>query len=190
MDFKSYTNALKALIHIHKSTDSFGTALQTTWNDFPLTFNVSVDDRQAFLNITYTIKIETKVFQMRLFNMHEDSKIDESYCCATLESSPVINYVELDPTNIILYNRGTPPSNRLIYNINTLEEEHFQNSTVNIDNNLEFYLYLKEMYFHYNEFMPTMVGFSMRYNPSDELFCTDEFREFATKKLWGIAALI
>ena len=97
----------------------------------------------------------------------------------------VINYIELNPEVIQLYRRVV---DKEMIDRDCIDEQHFQFSTVKDIGPIEDYHYMSGMYDHYHEFVPQGKGVMVRYN-TDNLYCTDEFRDFVAKKVWGLIAL-
>lgn len=200
MDHIKYSNIAKALVHCHNNVHSFYSDISTVFERqmMLIRFQLYVDDYETNLSVTTdssnnnNTKID--ILKMRLVRFHKmtgqtwDETIKLSSYCNTFGwdgEKPKINYIELDPNNINLYKQKKDMPH---VNINNIEEQHFQESTVQDIGEIEQYYYMRDMYCHYHEFIPKGIGFMCRYD-NDERWDNDEFREFVAKKVWGIIAL-
>lgn len=118
----------------------------------------------------------------------EKLRYGDSFCAgASSDYGAVLNYKQSESDSVIVYDSTNHQEK---FNISTLEEEYFQLSTVKQLKDIEFYQYLKNTYYYYENFIPPYSYLTVFYrNAVEEEFKSEPFLELITTKLWGILAL-
>lgn len=166
-----YCPILKQMINLCVFRDEYETGVEVSYDG---------DDDEKHYIVKIKIVDYCKTFDISKNKAHEK----ESFCNivkSDIQRLFSMNYVELDSDKVML-SVGTKNN---ATNINTIEEEHFQLSTINEIEPIERYYYTRDVYQYYNEFIPRGVGLVVKAGEPD----TEDMIDFITKKVWGIIAL-
>ena len=197
MEHIKYSNLVKAILHCHMTVHSFYSDISVIYERTMelIQIQLFVDRYETHLDIfTGEGTKKMNLIKLRIVNFHVLNNITweesvtkhNSYVNITPRGEfDVINYIELNPEVIQLYRRVM---DKEVIDRDCIDEQHFQFSTVKDIGPIEDYHYMSGMYDHYHEFVPQGKGVMVRYN-TDQNFCTDEFRDFVAKKVWGLIAL-
>lgn len=197
MEHIKYSNLVKALLHCHSTVHSFYSdiSIMSDFCEDLIQIQLFVDTYETHLNVFTDAGVNKKnLIKIRILNFdtmngisHEEAITKHNSYINILpqDEFSTINYIELIPENIKLYVRG---DDNCLIDKDCIDEQYFQMSTVKNLPPIENYYYIDSMYDHYNEYIPQGKGVIVRYN-TDELFRTDEFRDFIAKKVWGLIAL-
>lgn len=197
MEHIKYSNIVKALVHCFSTVHSFYSDISVSNEDYTdslIQIQLFVDHYETRLDV-FTDDKKLQLIKIRIVNFHmlnniswEDSITKHNSTVNITPSSDfeVINYIELNPEVIQLY---LNIMKKEMIDRNYIDEQHFQISTVKDIGPVEDYHYMSSMYDHYHEFVPQGKGVMVSYN-TDKHFCTDDFRDFVAKKVWGLIALV
>lgn len=196
MDHAKYSNILKALLHCHSTVHSFYSDVSVVYEDFEdlIQIQLFVDSYETHLNVfSGEGAHKLNLLKMRVVNFEtlnmiswEEATTRYSYVNMLMNNEfGVINYIELKP-DVVVVQRRSPKTVEI--NKDCIDEQYFQYSTVDDIGPIEDYYYMANMYDYYHEFVPQGKEIMVRYN-KNESFCTDDFRDFVAKKVWGIISL-
>lgn len=191
MDYKLYTNTLKALLHLRKKSNLYDASISISYNLDIVDISLHSNENEVILDVRIEDDniLKIKVCDWKKSNAPWGDDRFYSFCNGDgfNSDSPGLNYVELNPNEIMLYCRDFKSDVKI--NIDNLECEHFQYSTIDKIHDISFYEQLRDMYWYYNEFVPSGNGVAIRYYTNEKYF-NDNFRDFITTKVWGLISLV
>lgn len=198
MQHEKYINIVKALIHCHNTVDSFYSEISVYHDSYGglIKINLFKDLYETYVEVCEDSGLDTRKDIMRIkiannYLIHgkeyEDTLLEDSWCNTAGWGSEKhrMNLIQLNPEVVNLYIRTTDKN---LIHIDSIEEEHFQLSTISDVDPIEQYYYMRDMYNLYSDFLPRGYGLVQRYSTYEQ-YCNDEFRDFITKKVWGLIAL-
>ena len=208
MHFEKYSNLVKAVLHIHKKQPSFDANIVMQYphkSDDPdlniendmFRFSIFCDEYETALHINVDRDepgSSKNIIRLRIVdycNLNnfkpEETFKEDSFCNTSLlhGDEPCMNCIVLNQEKVMLFERST---NRQPININDIESEHFQYSTIKEIPSLEDYYYMRDAYNHFSNFLPQGAGLMIRIK-ADLKYNNDQFREWAIQKAWGMINL-
>jgi|AGFT01.1.fsa_nt_gi hypothetical protein len=191
MDFKDYTNLLKAVIHFNNNVPSFYVDLMMSYDGCMglLKMCLYKDEYETTFDVKHRDNIS--IFRIKIFNvspspnmlMPKESRLMFSGFGDTI-SKRMNMYMNSSSTDIVIGNSTVELSQ---VPIDITEEEIFQLSTLASVPDYSDYVMMREHYHHFSEFCPPDYAISIAENKEE--LNDIKLKDYCTQKVWGLLNL-